>query len=152
MILVSERDPDRILALAELVRRARLDADAPMPSARSCSTPSIGLALFDPAPAARKDDALKNAELAMAHSKRQGGNKIEVFVPAMRTDRNDRLALESDLRKAIERDERGHCSSRSFRLEDRTIAGFEARGALGPSARGPADAAAISSPSLRRPA
>lgn len=125
MILVSERDPERILALAELVRRA---VSTPITYAEReiVLTPSIGLALFDPAPAARKDDALKNAELAMAHAKRQGGNKIEVFVPAMRTDRNDRLALESDLRRAIERGEIQVMYQPIVRLEDRTIAGFEA--------------------------
>ena len=62
----------------------------------------------------------------MAHAKRQGGNKIEVFVPAMRTDRNDRLALESDLRRAIERNEIQVMYQPIVRLEDRTIAGFEA--------------------------
>lgn len=125
MILVSERDPERILALAELVRRA---VSTPITYAEReiVLTPSIGLALFDPAPASRKEDALKNAELAMAHAKRQGGNKIEVFVPAMRTDRNDRLALESDLRRAIERNEIQVMYQPIVRLEDRTIAGFEA--------------------------
>ena len=125
MILVSERDPERILALAELVRRA---VSTPITYAEReiVLTPSIGLALFDPAPASRKEDALKNAELAMAHAKRQGGNKIEVFVPAMRTDRNDRLALESDLRRAIERGEIQVVYQPIVRLEDRTIAGFEA--------------------------
>jgi diguanylate cyclase (GGDEF)-like protein/PAS domain S-box-containing protein len=125
MILVSERDPERILALAELVRRA-VSTPVTFAEREIFLTPSIGLALFDPAPAARKDDALKNAELAMAHAKRQGGNKIEVFVPAMRTDRNDRLALESDLRRAIERGEIQVMYQPIVRLEDRTIAGFEA--------------------------
>jgi diguanylate cyclase (GGDEF)-like protein/PAS domain S-box-containing protein len=125
MILVSERDPERILALAELVRRA---VSTPITYAEReiVLTPSIGLALFDAPSAARKDDALKNAELAMAHAKRQGGNRIEIFVPAMRTDRNDRLALESDLRKAIERNEIQVMYQPIVRLEDRTIAGFEA--------------------------
>jgi diguanylate cyclase (GGDEF)-like protein/PAS domain S-box-containing protein len=125
MILVSERDPERILALAELVRRA-ISTPITLSEREIFLTPSIGLALFDPAPAARKDDCLKNAELAMAHAKRQGGNKIEVFVPAMRTDRNDRLALESDLRRAIERGEIQVLYQPIVRLEDRTIAGFEA--------------------------
>lgn len=125
MILVSERDPERILALAELVRRA-VSTPITFAEREIFLTPSIGLALFDAAPAARKDDALKNAELAMAHAKRQGGNKIEVFVPAMRTDRNDRLALESDLRRAIERGEIQVMYQPIVRLEDRTIAGFEA--------------------------
>ncbi|PZU94662.1 MAG: sensor domain-containing phosphodiesterase [Chelatococcus sp.] len=125
MILVSERDSERVLALAELVRRA-VSTPVSYGDREIVLTPSIGLALFDPAPAARKDDALKNAELAMAHAKRQGGNKIEIFVPTMRTDRNDRLALESDLRRAIERGEIQVMYQPIVRLEDRTIAGFEA--------------------------
>ena len=125
MIIVSERDPERILALAELVRRT-VSTPVTLAEREIFLTPSIGLALFDASPAARKDDALKNAELATSHAKRQGGNKIEIFVPAMRTDRNDRLALESDLRRAIERGEIQVMYQPIVRLEDRTIAGFEA--------------------------
>jgi diguanylate cyclase (GGDEF)-like protein/PAS domain S-box-containing protein len=125
MILVSERDPERILALAELIRRA-VSTPITFAEREIVLTPSIGLALFDGTPTARKDDALKNAELAMAHSKNQGGNLVEVFVPAMRSDRNDRLALEADLRRAIERGEIQVMYQPIVRLEDRTIAGFEA--------------------------
>ena len=125
MLIVSERDPERILALAELVRRA-VSTPLTLGEREIFLTPSIGLALYDPAPAGRKNDPLANAELAMAHAKRQGGDKIEVFVPTMRSDRNDRLALESDLRRAIERGEIQVMFQPIVRLEDRTIAGFEA--------------------------
>ena len=125
MILVSESDPERVLALAELIRRA-VSTPITFAEREIVLTPSIGLALFDGTPTARKDDALKNAELAMAHAKNQGGNLVEVFVPAMRSDRNDRLALESDLRRAIERGEIQVMYQPIVRLEDRTIAGFEA--------------------------
>ena len=125
MLIVSERDPERILALAELVRRA-VSTPLTLGEREIFLTPSIGLALYDPAPAGRKNDPLANAELAMAHAKRQGGDKIEVFVPTMRSDRNDRLALESDLRRAIERGEIQVLFQPIVRLEDRTIAGFEA--------------------------
>ena len=49
----------------------------------------------------------------MVHAKRQGGDRIEVFRPTMRSDRSDRITLESDLRKALDRGEIKCCSSRS---------------------------------------
>jgi EAL domain-containing protein (putative c-di-GMP-specific phosphodiesterase class I) len=75
------------------------------------------------------------------HSKRQGGDRIEVFRPAMRAQRTDRLALEMDLRRAVERGEIKVLFQPIVRLEDRTVAGFEAlmrwdhpkHGRLGPS-------------------
>jgi diguanylate cyclase (GGDEF)-like protein/PAS domain S-box-containing protein len=150
MIIVSESDPERILALAELIRRA-VSTPITFAEREIVLTPSIGLALFDGTPTARKDDALKNAELAMAHAKNQGGNLVEVFVPAMRSDRNDRLALESDLRRALERGE----ISRSMyqpvvRLADRTHRGLRGAGALGPPASRAACRRRSSSRSPRR--
>ncbi len=74
----------------------------------------------------RGDDIVKDAEIAVVHAKRLGGNRIEFFRPAMRTQRSDRLALESDLRRALERNEMKLVFQPIVRLEDRTIAGFEA--------------------------
>ena len=62
----------------------------------------------------------------MVHAKRHGGDRIEVFRPTMRSDRSDRLTLESDLRRALDRDEIKVLFQPIVRLEDRTIAGFEA--------------------------
>jgi EAL domain-containing protein (putative c-di-GMP-specific phosphodiesterase class I) len=62
----------------------------------------------------------------MYHAKRIGGDRIEVFKPAMRTRKTDRLTLESDLRRAIEREEIFLMYQPIIRLEDRTVAGFEA--------------------------
>jgi EAL domain-containing protein (putative c-di-GMP-specific phosphodiesterase class I) len=69
---------------------------------------------------------LKNAEIAMMHAKRLGGDRIEVFRPAMRAQRTDRVALEMDLRRALERGEIKVLFQPIVRLEDRTVAGFEA--------------------------
>src|SRR4029453_10630596 len=68
---------------------------------------------------------LKNAEIAMVHAKRQGGDRIEVFRPTMRSDKSDRITLESDLRRAVDRGETKALLKPIVRLEDRTIAGFE---------------------------
>ena len=69
---------------------------------------------------------LKDAELAMYHAKRIGGDRIEVFKPSMRARKTDRLTLESELRRALERDEITILYQPIVRLEDRSVAGFEA--------------------------
>jgi EAL domain-containing protein (putative c-di-GMP-specific phosphodiesterase class I) len=69
---------------------------------------------------------LKDAELAMYHAKRIGGDRIEVFKPAMRARKSDRLTIESELRRALERHEISLVYQPIVWLEDRTVAGFEA--------------------------
>ena len=88
-------------------------------------TASIGLALAESQPH-RTEEVLKDAELAMYHAKRIGGDRIEIFKPAMRSRKTDRLTMESELRRAIERDEIKVLYQPIVRLEDRAIAGFEA--------------------------
>ena len=88
-------------------------------------TASIGLALADGQPH-RTEEVLKDAELAMYHAKRIGGDRIEVFKPAMRARKTDRLTLESELRRALEREEITILYQPIVRLEDRSVAGFEA--------------------------
>jgi EAL domain-containing protein (putative c-di-GMP-specific phosphodiesterase class I) len=62
----------------------------------------------------------------MRQGKRTGGDRIEVFKPAMRARKTDRLTLESDLRRALEREEIALLYQPVLRLEDRSVAGFEA--------------------------
>jgi EAL domain-containing protein (putative c-di-GMP-specific phosphodiesterase class I) len=69
---------------------------------------------------------LKDAEIAMRQGKRMGGNRIEVFRPSMRTLRPDRFGLADDLRRALDRAEIKVLFQPIVRLEDRTVAGFEA--------------------------
>jgi len=125
MILLSESEPDRIMGFAEMIRRA---VTTPITYAEReiFLTVSVGLVLHDPQTAMRRDDVVKNAQIAMAHAKRQGGDRSEIFRPAMRSDRGDRLTLESDLRRALDRGEIKCVFQPIVRLEDRTIAGFEA--------------------------
>lgn len=125
MIILSEREQERLVQLTELIRRA-INTPITYAEREIFLTASIGMTLYDATAGTKRDDILKNAELAMVQAKRQGGDRIEVFRPAMRTDRNDRLALESDLRRSIERGEMKVYFQPIVRLEDRTIAGFEA--------------------------
>ena len=124
LILLSEREPDRINAFAETLRRA-LRAPITFNDREIFLTGSIGIVLSDDQPH-RTAEVMKDAELAMYYAKRIGGDRIEVFKPAMRARKTDRLTLESDLRRALERDEITLLYQPIIRLEDRSIAGFEA--------------------------
>jgi diguanylate cyclase (GGDEF)-like protein/PAS domain S-box-containing protein len=124
VILISERDPDRIIAFADMIRRA-IATPITFGEREIFLAASLGLALPDPS-AAGAEEVLKNAQIAMVHAKRHGGDRIEVFQPAMRAERADRLGLESDLRRALDRGEIKVLFQPIVRLEDRTIAGFEA--------------------------
>jgi diguanylate cyclase (GGDEF)-like protein/PAS domain S-box-containing protein len=124
LLLLSEREPERITAFADNMRKT-LRAPITFNDREILLTASIGLSLVsdDLQP---KEEFLKDAELAMYHSKRLGGDRIEVFKPAMRARKSDRLTLESELRRALSRDEIALVYQPIVRLEDRSIAGFEA--------------------------
>jgi diguanylate cyclase (GGDEF)-like protein/PAS domain S-box-containing protein len=124
LIVLSERDSARIITFAETIRRT-LRAPVTFNDREIVLTGSIGLALGDSEPQ-RADERLKDAELAMYHAKRIGGDRIDVFKPAMRARKADRLSLETDLRRAIEREEITLLYQPIVRLEDRAVAGFEA--------------------------
>ncbi|MCP8939233.1 sensor domain-containing phosphodiesterase [Alsobacter sp. SYSU M60028] len=125
LLLLSERQPDRITLLADTVRRV-VTAPVVFGEREIFLTASIGIALPDPEAPNRGEDILRNAEIAMMHAKKLGGDRIEVFRPAMRAQRTDRLAVEMDLRRALERNEIKILFQPVVRLEDRTVAGFEA--------------------------
>ena len=124
LILLSEREPARIVAFAETMRRT-LRAPIGFNDREIFITASIGLALAENE-SRNTEEVLKDAELAMYHAKRIGGDRIEIFKPAMRSRKTDRLTMESELRRAIEREEIKVLYQPIVRLEDRAIAGFEA--------------------------
>jgi diguanylate cyclase (GGDEF)-like protein/PAS domain S-box-containing protein len=124
LILLSEKESERIIAFAETLRRA-LRAPITFNDREIFLTASMGIALADGQPT-RADEVLKDAELAMYHCKRIGGDRIEVFKPSMRARKTDRLTLESELRRALEREEITLLYQPIVRLEDRSVAGFEA--------------------------
>ena len=125
IILVSETHADHVIALADSVRRS-LATPVRFTDREIGLSVSIGVALFDQQVHPTSQDMLQDADIAMRHAKRSGGNRIEVFRPAMRAQRSDRLTLEADMRRALERGEVKVFFQPVVRLEDRTIAGFEA--------------------------
>src|SRR5258705_6952389 len=119
-----EREPARTPAFAETIRKT-IRAPIAFNDREIFLTASIGLALSDPQ-TQLSEEIIKDAELAMYHSKRIGGDRIDVYKPAMRARKTDRLTLESELRRAIERQEIAILYQPIVRLEDRSVAGFEA--------------------------
>jgi diguanylate cyclase (GGDEF)-like protein len=65
-------------------------------------TPSIGIVLF-PDAAETAEDVLKHADMAMYRSKRDGRNAIRFYNPQMHRNAQRKLALEQELRNAIDR-------------------------------------------------
>ena len=123
LILLSERETERIIGFAETLRKG-LRAPVTFNDRELFLTASIGIALGDGEPR-RTEEVLKDAELAMYHAKRIGGDRIEVFKPSMRARQSDRVTLESELRRALEREEVTILYQPIVRLEDRSVAGFE---------------------------
>ena len=67
-------------------------------------TPSIGVSLF-PLHGQSAQTLLTNADAAMYSAKKQGRNNVQVFSAHMKTSFPERLKLETDLRRALERGE-----------------------------------------------
>ena len=124
-IVMSEQNPESVMALADTLRRT-LSTPITFGDHEIALTCSGGLAAYDPGVQAKRETMLQDAEVAMTHAKRAGGDRIEAFRPAMRAVRSERVTLESDLRRAVERNEIKVHFQPIVRLEDRTIAGFEA--------------------------
>src|SRR5436305_530082 len=124
LILLSEQDSAKITAFAETIRKT-IRAPIAFNEREIFLTASIGVAPGDPQ-AQITAALIKDAELAMYHSKRIGGDRIDVYKSAMRARKTDRLTLESELRRAIDREEITILYQPIVRLEDRSIAGFEA--------------------------
>jgi diguanylate cyclase (GGDEF)-like protein/PAS domain S-box-containing protein len=124
-VVISESETDHIISLANVVRRA-VSTPVTFAEQEIPLSATIGLALFDARLHPKRDDMVKDAEIAMRFGKTVGGNRIEVFRPSMRSVRSDRLALEGDLRRALDRAEMKVFFQPIVRLEDRTVAGFEA--------------------------
>ncbi|MEM6666939.1 MAG: diguanylate cyclase, partial [Pseudomonadota bacterium] len=124
IILVSETTPKRIAAFSDAVRRA-FKSPITFGEREIFLTASIGIAVFD-GKQTRTVDLLHDAELATQHAKRLGGDRIEAFKVSLRSDSIDRLTLESSLRRAVERDEIKIYYQPIMRLEDSSVAGFEA--------------------------
>jgi diguanylate cyclase (GGDEF)-like protein/PAS domain S-box-containing protein len=85
---------------------------------------SVGIALAGDG--ATPEDLIRDADAAMYRAKDRGRARIEVFDEAMREDARERVATESALRRAIERDELRIHVQPIVRLGDEALVAFEA--------------------------
>jgi diguanylate cyclase (GGDEF)-like protein len=72
------------------------------------------------------DQLMKDAAIALYEAKRRGQETFAVFQPSMRDDRGELVALEAELRRALERNEIEVHYQPIARLVDMDLAGFEA--------------------------
>ncbi|TDG00097.1 EAL domain-containing protein [Paenibacillus piri] len=88
-------------------------------------TASIGIAVF---PEHGRDavDLLKNADTAMYEVKKQGKNGFRFFSPELDAQLLEKIELEGDLRKAVERGELVLYYQPQFRAGDQQLVGVEA--------------------------
>ncbi|NTF41202.1 sensor domain-containing phosphodiesterase [Rhizobium rhizogenes] len=124
LILVSERDPAKVADFADAISKAIM-VPINFANREIILTASVGLTSW----VDQQENAsgmLSDAELAMYRAKRAGGNRVEPFQPAFRSFGTDRLQLETDLRRAVERKELSLVYQPIVRLEDAEVAGFEA--------------------------
>ncbi|HHP7232348.1 MAG TPA: EAL domain-containing protein, partial [Xenococcaceae cyanobacterium] len=89
------------------------------------TTASIGIALSSQG-YQQPEDILRDADLTMYTAKEQGKARYEVFDSSMHTRALKRLELETDLRKALEREEFLVYYQPITSLSTGTLAGFEA--------------------------
>jgi diguanylate cyclase (GGDEF)-like protein len=88
-------------------------------------TASIGVATYRDV-GQTADGLIKDASIALYEAKRRGKDTVEFFRAAMRDDRTELVALESELRRAVERGEIEVFYQPIARLADMELSGFEA--------------------------
>lgn len=86
---------------------------------------SIGISVF-PDDGMEIKTLLKNSDLAMYRAKEKGRNTFELYTPAMNFKAMERLAVEKNLRKALDREEFELHYQPKINLKSGEIAGMEA--------------------------
>lgn len=124
IILLSKRNPKHIAVLSEAIVQA---IKAPLDFAKKelALTASIGMCSVvntDQSPS----EVLQDAELAMLHAKRFGGDRIEPFRPSFRSDGIQYQSIQASLKSAIAKNEMQIHYQPIVKLDTLEIAGFEA--------------------------
>ncbi|MDH5636853.1 MAG: EAL domain-containing protein [Nitrospinota bacterium] len=86
---------------------------------------SLGISIY-PADGATVEDLIKNADIAMYHAKDLGKNNYQFFTESMNQKVVKRLEAETNLRKALDKDEMFACYQPKVDLKTGRIVGMEA--------------------------
>ena len=141
VLLDDIRDPSDAVRVAERIQQA-VRAPISMGSGQEVfTTASIGIAISVSA-SSSDEDLVRDADIAMYRAKASGGDQCAVFDATMHERAVERLQLETDLRRAIEREEFRLQYQPIVSLRDHRVIGFEAlirwqhpeRGLLSPAA------------------
>jgi diguanylate cyclase (GGDEF)-like protein len=124
ILIPGEQPPQELAAHAERIRRS-LRSPIKIAAQEIVLTGSLGVAVYD-GTEAKCEELLKKAEVAMYRAKRGGADRIEVFGRQMKVDWDERVALESDLRKALEKNQLRVLYQPVVYLPTEELAGFEA--------------------------
>lgn len=124
IILMSETEPGKIASFAELIKKT-IRSPVDFADQKIVLTASIGLATMTPV-RSEADDLFGDAELALYQAKRFGGDRVEPFRPAFRTSDTNRMQMEADLRRAMEREELSLVYQPIVDTSTGQVAGFEA--------------------------
>jgi diguanylate cyclase (GGDEF)-like protein/PAS domain S-box-containing protein len=113
--------------LATVARQILSTAIKPvLVSGRECRvTASVGISIY-PADAQDEESLLKNADLAMYLAKEEGKNNFQFFSKGIRSRSLERMALETNLRQALEREEFFLHYQPKLDLKTKAITGVEA--------------------------
>ena len=124
ILLTGVTGESQSIAVAERIRHLLAE---PIECAghRMVITPSIGIALY-PRDGLDIDDLLIKADMAMYHAKDQGRNGHAFFDPSMAARSLGRLALETDMRQAMEAGEFELHYQPKLDLATSTVVGVEA--------------------------
>ena len=140
MMIDDIRDPIDAVRVAERVQAIAAQS-LPLGAQDVFVSPSIGVAVSS-ADHRSGEDVVRDADLAMYRAKGAGGGRYAVFDAAMHEGALERLRLETELRRAVERQEFRLWYQPIVALTDRQIVGVEAlarwqhpeRGLLAPGA------------------
>jgi diguanylate cyclase (GGDEF)-like protein len=124
IIQASAREPNQTESLASRIVetvRHRYDIEGH----RIDISTSVGITLA-PRDGSQAEQLMKNAVLALYRSKAAGRRGYSFYQPEMNDVVEDRRALESDLRRALDNDELEICYQPIVALDSRRITGFEA--------------------------
>ncbi|MGC2194162.1 MAG: GGDEF and EAL domain-containing protein [Terriglobales bacterium] len=124
VLLETCADPSNALRIAERIHSA-IGTPLILEQGDVRASVSIGSALSAPH-AERADDLLGDAETALRRAQAMGGNRSELFDPAMHQRAVTRLKLESDLRTALNRGQFRVFYQPIFQIQPRHVVGLEA--------------------------
>jgi diguanylate cyclase (GGDEF)-like protein len=124
ILLDSMQDASDALRVAEKVQQT-ISAPFRLASHEAITTASIGVALSTSG-YTEAEDIIRDADTAMYRAKDNGKARYEIFDTAMHTRAVTLLRLESDLRRALEKDELCVYYQPIVSLANRELHGFEA--------------------------